>query len=186
MARSPTAVLGSLLRVDRYTLSLTSPSDGTLLPNIGGDPINFTGDLVKDSAGYHLNLVGSAPSVTYGSGDQQLALKNAALKLTLANVLTGDGLKLTASGDVSVGNAVKVTNATINAQFDSTGLLSTDGSGSLLANIPPSGSSPAGTVTGDATFAYTAVAPRTSPSRARCVSATHSSRTPRATSTPSR
>ncbi|MFT4035705.1 MAG: hypothetical protein QM679_09045 [Patulibacter sp.] len=147
---------GRFYGVDRFSMSLHSPDGeaGTSLPNIGGDPIVFSGDLVRDSAGFHLNLTGSASALTFGSGDQQIALTDGTLKLTVANVETGDGLKLAASGNIGLGSNVKITDGSIDAEFDSTGLLSLAGGGSLDATIPATASSAAGSVQGEATISY--------------------------------
>jgi hypothetical protein len=145
---------GKLYGVNRYSMTLSSPADGTKLPNIGGDAIKFSGDLVRDSSGTRLNLTGTAPSIVIGEGDKQLTLANGALKLTLADEQTGAGLKLAASGSVTLGGAVKLSNASVNALFDDAGLLSFQGAGALDVKIPAKGSSPAGSITGNAQVAF--------------------------------
>lgn len=145
---------GKLYGVNNYSMVLSSPIDGTKLPNVGGSAIKFSGDLVRDSAGTRLNLTGSAPSIVLGEGDQQLTIANGALTLKLADQQAGAGLKLTASGGITLGSAVKLTGATVTALFDSTGLLSFEGAGALDVTIPASASSPAGSVTGNAKIAY--------------------------------
>ncbi len=145
---------GKLYGVNRYSMTLSSPVDGTKLPNVGGDAIKFNGDLVRDSSGTRLNLTGSAPSIVLGEGDQQLTVTNGNLSLKLADEQAGTGLRLTAAGSITLGNAVKLTGATVNALFDDTGLLSFQGGGALGVTIPASGSSPAGSVNGNAQLAY--------------------------------
>ncbi|MBO9533741.1 MAG: hypothetical protein J7513_12290, partial [Solirubrobacteraceae bacterium] len=145
---------GRFYALDRFSLVLRSPAEGSVLPSVGGQPINFAGDLVKDSAGYHMNVNGTAPLVTVGEGDKQISVSNATLKMTLANVLTGDGLTVTVTGDGGLGTAVKLTGAKLTAEFDSTGLLKATGNGTVNATIPANGQLPEGKATGTADFTY--------------------------------
>lgn len=145
---------GRLYDVDRYSLTLTSPSSGTLLPNVGGAPITFRGTLVRDSAGFRLSASGSVSQLVLGSGAQQLTVTPSTLSLTLANASTGSGLALAITGGVSIGSSVKVSGGSLNLVFDDAGLATLSGGGTVGLDLPAAGGNPATALNGTASFGY--------------------------------
>lgn len=142
---------GKLYGIDRYTLQLSSPVGGTVLPNTGGVGVDFTGTLVVQGDYIALDVTGAAPSLVLGDGDQQVSVKDGALKLTLTSNQT---LHLAASGKIGIGAAAKV-DGNLAADFDENGLTSLKAAGALDVTIPARGSSPAGSIKGDADVTYT-------------------------------
>ena len=142
---------GKLYGVGRYTLQLSSPTGGTLLPNVEGSGIDFTGTLVVQGDYIALDVVGAASSLTFGEGDQRVSVAGANLKLNLSNEQT---LHLAVAGTIGIGSNVSV-EGDLDADFDESGLKSLTGSGALAATIPARSSSPAGSIKGDATLKYT-------------------------------
>ncbi len=142
---------GKLYGIDRYTLQLSSPVGGTLLPNVEGAGVDFTGTLVVQGDYIALDVVGSAPSLVFGDGDQRLSVTAGKLKLSLSNENT---LHLAVAGTIGLGSSVTA-EGSLDADFDEAGLKSLSGSGALAATIPARSSSPAGSIKGDATFKYT-------------------------------
>ncbi len=145
---------GRFYDVDRYSLSLTSPSDGTLLPNVGGAPITFRGLVVRDSAGYRLSASGSASQLVLGSGAQQLTVTPSSLTLTLTDRTDGSGLALNVKGGVAIGSTVQVSGGALDLAFDESGLARLSGGGTLALDLPASGANPATAITGTAAFSY--------------------------------
>jgi hypothetical protein len=145
---------GRFYDVDRYSLALTSPSDGTLLPNVGGAPINFRGSLVRDSAGFRLNVTGTVSQLVLGSGAQQLTVTPSSLNLTLADTNAGSGLALAVSGGIAIGSSVQVTDGALDLAFDDAGLARLTGGGGLALDLPASGSAPATAINGTAKVSY--------------------------------
>ncbi len=142
---------GKLYGVNRYTLQLSSPTGGTLLPNVEGAGVDFTGTLVVQGDYIALDVVGAASSLTFGEGDQRLSVTGGKLKLNLSNEKT---LHLAVAGTIGLGSNVAA-EGDIDANFDESGLKSLTGSGALAVKIPARSSSPAGSIEGDATFKYT-------------------------------
>ncbi|MBJ7471097.1 MAG: hypothetical protein JHD16_07335 [Solirubrobacteraceae bacterium] len=142
---------GKLYGIDRYTLQLSSPVGGTLLPNVEGAGIDFTGVLVVQGDFINLDVNGEAPSLIFGQGDERVSVSDGRLKLSLN---TNQTLHLAVAGTVGIGSRVSA-EGNLDADFDEAGLKSLTGSGALTATIPARSSSPAGSITGDAAFSYT-------------------------------
>lgn len=145
------AFKGKLYGIDRYTLQLSSPAGGTVLPNSGGVGVDFTGTLVVQGDYIALDVTGAAPSLVFGDGDQRVSVGDGALKLTLTSEQT---LHLAVAGKIGVGSTAKVDGDLV-ADFDENGLKTLTGKGALDVAIPARSSSPAGSIKGDATITYT-------------------------------
>lgn len=145
---------GKLYGADRYVLQLASPSVGTSLPNIGGSPIIFSGSYERRGTLGRLLVDGSVPSLTIGSGAQQISVTNAALALRLEDDKADGTLQLGINGTIGLGDNLKATGA-LKAEFDTAGLTEVTGSGDLDLTVPASGNVPEITVDGGAEFSYT-------------------------------
>ncbi len=145
---------GRLYDVDRYSLALTSPSDGTLLPNVGGAPINFRGSLVRDSSGFRLAASGTVSQLVLGTGAQQLTVTPSTLNLSLSDTTAGSGLALAITGGVKIGSSVQVSGGSLDLAFDDAGLAKLSGGGTVALDLPASATAPATAINGSATFAY--------------------------------
>ncbi|MEN0015019.1 MAG: hypothetical protein AAGC46_16750, partial [Solirubrobacteraceae bacterium] len=149
------AFKGSISGLSSFDFTINSPTVGTEFPNIGGTPVNFTGTLSVRNGVYSLNATGSADSLTFGTGDKQITVDNAKVKLGLNTATDGtQTLAMNVAGQLQYGPNVTA-DGSLDIAFDTSGVKSVTGGGKLTVKVPAKGNLPDGTITGDATVNYT-------------------------------
>ncbi|MBJ7470792.1 MAG: hypothetical protein JHD16_05795 [Solirubrobacteraceae bacterium] len=146
---------GNIYTFEKFRLNVWSPAGGTLLPNVDGDPVSFSGSLFYNNGKYTFNVAGEADNISLGQGEEKVAAKDARLRLSLVGAGEGQHLKLTVAGKIGIGSTVWV-DGNVAAEFDANSLKSVYGVGEVLLDFPAKDGVPAGELDGKATFRYSA------------------------------